>query len=348
MGARIGVVGIGWWACFNHIPTLQASPDVEAVAICDLSDARLAEVGDRFGITARYTDVAEMVRAERLDGVIISTPHVAHRGPAIAALQAGAHVLVEKPMATTAADGRAIAAAGVAAGRQVMVPTGLNFTGYTTTAAAWVRSGRIGAVRHAVCQMGSALADLMAGEPMLETTDHLYRPPASTWADPAKAGGYAWGQMSHSVGWLCHVADLKFETIYCMDGKSPSGVDYYDAAVGRATNGATVSFSGAATLPKKRGMQTDIRIFGTEGVIFFDCEGGRARLELTRMDGTGEFYPMAPGEADYDGALPVRHFAALCAGQPVGNPANGENGARVTETIAAMYRSAQSGNPEAV
>ena len=284
------------------------------MAICDLSDARLAEVGDRFGIAARYKDVAEMVRAERLDGVIVSTPHVAHTGPAIAALKAGAHVLVEKPMATTAADGRAIAAAGVAAGRQVMVPTGLNFTRYTARAADWVRQGRIGAVRHAVCQMGSALADLMAGEPMLETTDHLYRPPASTWADPAKAGGYAWGQMSHSVGWLCHVADLGFETIYCMDGKSPSGVDYYDAAVGRATNGATVSFSGAATVPKHRGMQTDIRIFGTKGMIVFDCEGGRARLELARLDGTDEVYPMAPDEADYDGALPVRHFAALCAG----------------------------------
>ena len=348
MAARIGVVGIGWWACFNHIPTLQASGDVEAVAICDLNDARLDEVGDQFGIAARYKDVAEMVRAERLDGVIISTPHVAHTVPAIAALQAGAHVLVEKPMATTAADGRAIAAAGVAAGRQVMVPTGLNFTGYTATAARWVAEGRIGTVRHAVCQMGSALADLMAGEPMLETTDHLYRPPASTWADPAKAGGYAWGQMSHSVGWLCHVADLQFETIYCMDGKSPSGVDYYDAAVGRATNGATVSFSGAATVPKNRGMQTDVRIFGTEGMIVFDCEGGRARLELARLDGTGEVYPMAPGEADYDGALPVRHFAALCAGKPVGNPADGENGARVTEVIAAMYRSARSGKPEVV
>ena len=348
MAARIGVVGIGWWACFNHIPTLQASDDVEAVAICDLSDARLAEVGDRFGITARYKDVGQMVAEQRLDGVIVSTPHVAHTAPAIAALQAGAHVLVEKPMATTAADGRAIAAAGVAAGRQVMVPTGLNFTRYSAQAAEWVRAGRIGTVRHAVCQMGSALHDLMAGEPMLETTDHLYRPPASTWADPAKAGGYAWGQMSHSVGWLCHVADLTFETVYCMDGKSPSGVDYYDAAVGRATNGATVSFSGAATVPKHRGMQTDIRIFGTEGVIFFDCEGGRARLELARMDGVNEVYPMAPGEADYDGALPVRHFAALCAGKPVGNPADGENGARVTETIAAMYRSAQSGKPEAV
>ena len=348
MAARIGVVGIGWWACFNHIPTLQAHPDVDAVAICDLNAARLAEVGDGFGIAARYTDVATMVRAERLDGVIVSTPHVAHAVPAIAALQAGAHVLVEKPMATTAADGRAIASAGVAAGRQVMVPTGLNFTRYTATAADWVRQGRIGTVRHAVCQMGSALADLMAGEPMAETTEHLFRPPASTWADPAKAGGYAWGQMSHSVGWLCHVADLRFETIYCMDGKSPAGVDYYDAAVGRAVGGATVSFSGAATLPKHRGMQTDVRIFGTKGVILFDCEGGRARLELALMDGTNEVYPMAPGEADYDGALPVRHFAELCAGRPVGNPADGENGARVTETLAAMYRSAASGKPEAV
>lgn len=343
MVARIGVVGVGWWACVNHIPALLAAPDVALVAICDLDPERLAEVGARFDITARYTDVAQMVRDARLDGVIISTPHVAHVQPAIAALQAGAHVLVEKPMATTAADARAIAAAGVAAGRQVLVSTGLNFTAFTAVAAAWVRDGRIGQVRHAVCQMGSALSDLMAGDPMIETAGALYRPPASTWADPARAGGYGWGQMSHSIAWLCHVADLKFQTIYCMDGKSKAGVDYYDAAVGRATNGATVSFSGAATLPKHRGLQVDVRICGTEGVILFDCEAGRARLELSRSDGTTEAYPMAPGEADYDGTLPVLHFAALCAGHPVGNPADGENGARVSEVIAAMYLSAATG-----
>lgn len=343
MGARIGVVGIGWWACFNHIPTLQGCKDVDHIAICDLDAARLAQVGDQFGISARYQDVAQMVQAERLDGVIVSTPHVAHLRPAIAALQAGAHVLVEKPMATSAADGRAIAAAGVEYDRQVVVSTGLNFTRFTAFAADMVRAGRIGTVRHAVCQMGSALDDLMAGEPMLETTGHLFRPPASTWADPAKAGGYAWGQMSHSLGWLCHVADLRFESIYCLDGKSKTGVDYYDAAVGRCTNGATVSLSGSSTVPKHRGMHTDIRIYGTEGVIWFDCEVGRARLELSRMDGATEVYPMAAGEADYDGTLPVSHFAALCAGRDVGNPANGENGARVTEAIAAMYQSAASG-----
>ena len=343
--AKIGVVGIGWWACFNHIPALQASQDVTKIAICDQDPARLQQVGDQFGIAARYSDVTEMVKAEQLDGVIISTPHVAHTRPAIAALHAGAHVLVEKPMATTAADGRAIAVAGVAAGREVVVSTGLNFTKFTAQAADWVRAGKIGQIRHAVCQMGSALDDLMAGEPMLETANHLFRPPASTWSDPAKAGGYAWGQMSHSLGWLCHVADLQFQSIYCLDGKSKTGVDYYDAAVGRCTNGATVSLSGSSTVPKQRGMHTDIRLYGTEGVIWFDCEAGRARLELSRLDGTNEVYQMAPGEADYDGTLPVTHFAALCAGKPVGNPANGENGARVTEAIAAMYASAACGHP---
>lgn len=346
MTARIGVVGVGWWASFNHIPTLLASPDVAHVAISDRDADRLARVGGEFGISARYGDVAEMVRAERLDGVIVSTPHVAHRDPAVAALEAGAHVLVEKPMATAAADAWAIVAAARAAGRQVMVPTGMSFTAFTARAAAMVREGRIGEVRHAVCQMGSALEDLFAGEPMLETKDHLYRPPPSTWADPARAGGCGWGQMSHSLAWLLHVADLRLASVYCLDGKSKTGVDYYDAAVARATNGATVSLSGSSTVPKHRGMHMDIRIYGTEGAIWFDCEAGRARLELTRLDGRDETVAIAPGEAEYDGALPVRVFAALCAGRAVANPADGENGARVTEALDAMYRSARSGRSE--
>ncbi|MCA3442882.1 MAG: Gfo/Idh/MocA family oxidoreductase [Rhodobacter sp.] len=348
MTARIGVVGVGWWATFNHIPTVQAGGDARIVALCDLDAGRLQVAGDRFGIAARYTDLAAMLAEERLDGLIVSTPHVAHTAPALAGLAAGCHVLVEKPMATTAADGRAIAAAAATAGRQVLVPCGMNFTAFTARAAAFVRQGRIGTVRHAVCQMGSALADLFAGEPMLETQDHLFRPPASTWADPARAGGYGWGQMSHSLAWLLYVSDLTLDSLYAMDGKSKSGVDFYDAAVARATNGATVSLSGSATVPKHRGMHMDIRIYGTEGMICFDCEAGRARLELSRLDGQDETVLLTGGAADYDGALPVRVFAALCAGKPVTNAADAENGARVTEALDAMYRSARNGRLEQI
>ncbi len=344
MTARIGVVGIGWWATFNHIPTIQNDPNGEIVAICDLDAERLKIAGDKFGISARYTDLAEMLAQENLDGVMISTPHVAHTGPAIAALKAGCHVLVEKPMATTAADGRAIAAAALKAGREVLVPTGMNFTDFSAKAAQMVSDGRIGTVRHAVCQMGSALEDLFAGEPMLETTDHLFRPPASTWADPDKAGGYAWGQMSHSLGWLFYVSGLTFESVYCIAGQSKTGVDFYDAAVARATNGATVSLSGSATVPKHIGMHMDIRIYGTEGMIVFDNE--RARLALQRHDGADEIIEMTQTDAEYDGELPVNVFAAICAGKDVINAANGENGARVTEALDAMYRSVRSGKLE--
>ncbi len=341
MRAKIGVVGVGWWATFNHIPTVQACEQADIVAICDTSEKRLRVAGDQFGIAARFTSVADMLKATDLDGVIVSTPHVAHTEPAIAALKAGCHVLVEKPMATSAVDGRAIAAAAQSAGKQVLVPCGMNFTDFSARAAAFVRDGQIGEVRHCVCQMGSALDDLFAGEPMLETADHLFRPPASTWADPNRAGGYGWGQLSHALAWLFYVSDLAFESVYSIDGKSKTGVDLYDAAVARATNGATISLSGAATVPKHVGMHMDIRLYGTAGCLFFDCE--RARLALRRHDRNDEIVKISQQDAAYDGALPVRKFAALCAGEEIINGANGENGARVVEALDALYRSAKTG-----
>ncbi len=341
MKARLGVVGVGWWATFNHIPTIQAGEDAEIVALCDLDGERLRVVGEKFGISALYTDIGEMLADEKLDGVMVSTPHIAHTAPAIAALEAGCHVLVEKPMATSAADGYAIAEAARTAGREVLVPTGMNFTPFSQKAARMVEEGRIGQVRHAVCQMGSALDDLFSGEPMLETREHLFRPPASTWADPEKAGGYAWGQMSHSLAWLFYVSGLRFQSIYCMANLSKTGVDFYDAAIARATNGATISLSGSASVPKQVGMHMDIRIYGTEGMLFFDSE--RARLELRRLDGDDEIVPLVRGETDYDGELPVKVFAALCAGKDVVNASNAENGAAVTEAIAGLYRSVETG-----
>ncbi len=341
MSARIGVVGIGWWATVNHIPTIRDCPEAELVAICDLDAERLRLAGEKFGIDAQYQNLDDMLARENLDGVMVSTPHTAHTAPTIAALQAGCHVLVEKPMATTEADGRAIATAAAQAGKEVLVPTGSNFTSFTAQAADWVQQGRIGEVRHAICQMGSALEDLFAGEPMLETEGEMFRPPASTWADPQKAGGYGWGQMSHSLAWLIHVADLRFDSVYCMDGKSKSGVDYYDAACARTTNGATVALSGSSTTPKHKGMHMDIRIFGTEGMIMFDNE--RARLTLSRLDGAEEAFNISAAEAEYDGTLPVRVFAKLCAGENVVNASNAECGARVTEALDAMYRSAATG-----
>lgn len=348
MTARIGLVGVGWWACFNHLPALQASEHADCVAICDLDPDRLQRVGNAFSIAGRYSDVATMLRTERLDGVIVATPHVAHLAPTLAALDAGAHVMVEKPMATTGADARAMEAASIRAGRQIMVPTSFSFTGFTRTAAAMARDGRLGTIRHASCIMSSALEDLLAGEPMQEASDHLFQPPASTWADPVRAGGYGWGQLSHALGWLCHVGDLEFTEVGCFDGKSKTGVDFYDAAMARTTSGATVSISGAATMPKHRGLHVEFRLFGTEGMLHFISEAGTAQMVLSRHDGADEHLAIPQPEMTYDGTLPVHAFAALCAGRDTVNPADAANGRRVTEALEALYRAAASGRIERV
>ncbi|MCX5496022.1 Gfo/Idh/MocA family oxidoreductase [Kaistia dalseonensis] len=344
--ARIGIIGAGWWAVENHIPLLKSNPDCELVAVNRLGADELAQLQARFDIPHGFEDYREMLGAVELDGVIIASPHVLHHEHAIAAIRSGCHVLVEKPLATTASDARDIVAEAKAHGREVIVPYGWNFKDYSDRAAELIVEGRIGRVEHVVLQMASALDDLMAGQPMKETEGAMFRPPASTWADPKRAGGYGWGQLVHALGLLFKIADLDPAEVFAAVGRSPAGVDYYDAAVVRFANGATASLSGASTVPKHRSFQIDLRIFGTEGMLLLDIE--RERLEVSRRDGTDVIVPMQPGDGAYSCTRPVGLLVDYCLGRTPPNPSPGLVGMRAVEVLDAMYRSAASGRMEKV
>jgi predicted dehydrogenase len=96
---RVGLIGLGFGAEF--IPIYQAHPKAEVTAICQRSRARLDEVGDRFGIGARYTDYREVLADPNVDFVHINSPIPDHAPQSIAALKAGKHVMCTVPMATT-------------------------------------------------------------------------------------------------------------------------------------------------------------------------------------------------------------------------------------------------------
>lgn len=196
---RLGFIGAGWWAAEYQMPWFAARDDVALISVCRLGQAELKLVRDRFGFAHATEDYRELLTQE-LDAVVVASPHTLHYEHARAALEAGLHVMVEKPMCTRARDARALAALATSTGRHVLVPQGWNFTPYVRQASRLTRAGAIGEVRHIVCQMASALGDLMAGQPMVETEGQTFRPPATTWADPARAGGYGWGQLSHALG----------------------------------------------------------------------------------------------------------------------------------------------------
>lgn len=344
--ARIGVIGAGWWAALNHLPALKANADCEIVAVNRLGAAELAELQRKFDIPRGFEDYRAMLDEVAMDGVVISSPHILHHEHALAALAKGCHILVEKPLTTTAADARDLMQKADAAGKQVIVPYGWNFKDWTDKARALVAAGEIGGIEHVVLQMASALEDLFAGKDMKETEGHMFRPPASTWADPARAGGYGWGQLVHALGLLFRIADLMPSEVFALTGKSPAGVDYYDAAVLRFADGATASVSGSATVPKHRGFQIDLRLFGTQGMLLLDIE--RERLEVRRRDGRDTVIDMPPGSGAYSCEKPLATLVDICLGRPVENQSPGRVGMRAVEVLDALYRSAASGRLEKV
>ncbi|MBP1154619.1 MULTISPECIES: Gfo/Idh/MocA family oxidoreductase [unclassified Paenibacillus] len=105
---RIGIIGCGGIANGKHMPALKNQPNAEMVAFCDIVEERAHEAAKQFGAEGAkvYTDYRELLADASLDIVHVCTPNDSHADISIASLEAGKHVMCEKPMAKTAADAR--------------------------------------------------------------------------------------------------------------------------------------------------------------------------------------------------------------------------------------------------
>lgn len=119
---RIGIAGCGEVTQIIHLPTLaQLADRFTVTALCDVSCQVLEGVGERWNIAARLTDYRDLVARGDVDAVLVANPDVFHAPVTLAALAAGKHVLVEKPMCLTLREADEVAAAGERAGRVVQV-----------------------------------------------------------------------------------------------------------------------------------------------------------------------------------------------------------------------------------
>lgn len=342
---RVGVIGAGWWASTLHLPELKADSRVTIAAISRLGRAELDRVCAAFGAQAGYEDYEEMLARERMDAVIVASPHTLHYRHASAALARGCHVLVEKPMTTSAREAQHLVRLAEEKRLALMVAYGFNFCPMVERARELLAEGTIGTVRHLNLHMASPLEDLFSGKGLLEASAAMFQPAASTWADPANAGGYGWGQLTHALGVLFYVADLEPLDVFARIQSSASGVDMSDAASITFTNGATGALSGSGLLPKHLPIQLNVRFLGSKGTLLLDVDG--ERLEVHRSDGSSSAMPVPTGTGLYPAAAPIRAFIDLCCGARRDNPAPGVVGQRSTEVLDALYRSATSQRVEA-
>ena len=114
----VGMVGTSWWADAMHLPALDSHTGARTVAICGRNRENARKMADTWDIPGVYTDYAEMIKDAELDAVVISTPNDSHYPIAMKAMEAGLHVLCEKPIALTYTQGAGDGGDGGGAGAE--------------------------------------------------------------------------------------------------------------------------------------------------------------------------------------------------------------------------------------
>jgi predicted dehydrogenase len=154
---RAALVGIGAIS-LEHIEKLRRLPLATIVGICDLERPVVDAVGERCSIDARFTDFGEMLERTRPDVVHVLTPPRSHRQLTLAALEAGAHVLVEKPIAAEPGDYAAMREAAAGSGLHLVENYNWREAAVVRRARQLVREGAVGEVVHVDVSFGGILA----------------------------------------------------------------------------------------------------------------------------------------------------------------------------------------------
>lgn len=145
---RVGVLGTGAITQTVHLPILSRMEGVQVVALSDADAPKAETIAGRFGVP-RVVDDEEILADPEIDALVVSTPNYLHQEQAVAALEAGKHVLVERPLALSGPGVEAVLDAARRAGRTVTVGLSHRYRPDAMALQAFVAGGELGTV-HAV------------------------------------------------------------------------------------------------------------------------------------------------------------------------------------------------------
>ena len=142
---KVGVIGCGAIGRRRHLPEYAAHENVEIVAVCDIVEERSNEMAELYGATA-YVDYTELLKNEEIDAVSVCLPNAMHAPVTIDALNAGKHVLCEKPMATSRQEAEEMIQASIENNKKLMIAHNQRFVASHVKAKQILDSGEIGKV----------------------------------------------------------------------------------------------------------------------------------------------------------------------------------------------------------
>jgi predicted dehydrogenase len=142
---RFGFIGAGTMGTI-HMETFRQIPGVELTAVADVSEARANQVAAEYGVAKAYSDSGRLIADPNVAAVVVSVPNAFHAELAIAALEAGKHVLLEKPMAMNAEEARNVMKAQQASGKTLMIGHQMRWNAEIAEAKRRIEEGKLGRI----------------------------------------------------------------------------------------------------------------------------------------------------------------------------------------------------------
>ena len=343
---RIAVIGAGSISD-AHLQAYGANPEAELAAVCDRNGARARAKAEAFGAARTYTDYRELLAQPDIDAVSVCTWNDSHAEISIAALEAGKHVLCEKPLCRTVEEALRVEDAVRRSGRVLQVGFVRRYNGNTQLLKSFIDAGELGSIYYAKASClrrlgnpGGWFSDRSrsGGGPVIDLGVHIIdvcwylmgRPKVKT----VSANTYA------RLGNRANVKNLSFYKAADYDAERNDVEDLANALI-RFENGASLAVDVSFTLHAKQD-ELYVRLFGDKGGAELEPE---PVIVTEKHDTIVNLLPQVDNKTfDFEGSFrnEINHFIDSVRGRkmtlsPVGD------GVEVMKMLCAIYESAREG-----
>ena len=331
----IGLIGCGLWGSI-HARTYAASPLVNLVAVCDQNRDRAQLFAEKYGFTSFTSDLNELLSNPDVSAVSIATPDHTHTPILLKALEAGKHILVEKPLAMTVEECEKILAARDKNGVKLMVDFHNRWNIPFLQVRRMIEAGELG--------------DLMMIN--VKLNDTIFVPTKMLeWADRSSPVHFLGSHLVDLIRWLSGAEVKKVYAVSRSVVLKSMGIqtpDFYQSIL-EFSNGTTAYVENCWIVAENAPNIFDFKaeFIGSKGSIYVNASHHRM---IEKYTGEGSGFPDVTGVVDINGkptgfcTASIEHFID-CLAHGTDPIVTGEDGLEATRIVQAMEQSARSGRP---
>ncbi len=351
---RVGIIGCGGIANGKHMPALAKQEKAEMVAFCDILPEKAEEAAAKYGTKDAkvYSDYRALLEDKTIDVVHVCTPNRSHAEISIAAMEAGKHVMCEKPMAKTAAEARLMTEAAKRTGKKLSIGYQNRFTPEVWTMKRAADAGEFGEIyyakahavrRRAVPTWGVFLNEYeQGGGPLIDIGTHALD--MTLWVMNNYKPKMVMGSVFKKLG-------DQTETANAWGDWDPKEYTVEDSAFGfiKMENGATISLESSWALNIADPMEARTTVCGTlggadmlDGLRFNKVQYGYQTITKFAMGAGGVAFYDGKSETPSDKDCRLWLEAILEDKEVIVKP---EQAMVISEILEAIYISGKTGEP---